>query len=87
MNTEELFADWLKSYAGSLPPAEGLLSVQAAVPRFQTHNFFARFKVRTATFDGTGQNPTNVKCVVVEVSTTDQQARVAADACDSIPDL
>jgi hypothetical protein len=62
--------------------------MRAAVPRPATRNFFQRFKVETATFDGTGQNPRDVSCLVVEVSETDQAARVANDTpCESIGDL
>jgi hypothetical protein len=43
--------------------------------------------VETATFDGTGQNPTNINCLVVEVSETNQTANIAeGTACDSIMD-
>ncbi len=88
LNTEQLLADWLREFAATLPTSRGILRIRRAEPRFQTRNFFARFKVETASFDGTGQNPTDLKCIVVEVSETDQAARVAsATECDSIRDL
>jgi hypothetical protein len=88
LKTEQLLSKWLSDYSNALPPQNGLLRIRRAEPRFQTRNYFARFKVEFATFDGTGQNPSQVKCVVVEVSETDQTALIAsATMCDSIHDL
>lgn len=88
MTSDALFARWFTEFVGTLPPTKGLLRVRRAVPRFQHHNYFARYKVETATLDGTGQNPTDVACVVVEVSETDQSAEIAKETeCPSISDL
>jgi hypothetical protein len=87
LNDGQLLARWLSEQAGTLPPGRGFLRIRRAEPRFQTRNFFNRFKVETAKFDGTGQNPTDIHCVVVEVSETDQTAQVATQtACDSVKD-
>ncbi len=86
-NTEELFADWLREYAATLGTADGVLRVRRAEPRFATRNYFARFKVETAEFDGTGQNPSNVTCQVIEVSVTDQAANSVATPCESLKNL
>lgn len=86
-NTGQLLAAWLAGYCASLPPGKGLLRVRGAEPRFQTHNFFSRFKVEFAKFDGTGQNPAEIDCVVIEVSVTDQEAKVVSTTCESIKDL
>ena len=87
LNAGQLLARWLSEYSKDLPPEQSLLRIQRAEPRFQTRNYFHRFKVETATFDGTGQNPTNINCLVVEVSETNQTANIAeGTACDSIMD-
>lgn len=88
MNTEELLSNWLKQYSVNLPPQHGLLRIRRAEPRLQYHNYFARFKVEVAQYDGSGENPTHVSCIVVEVSTTDQTAKIDPNtACDAIRDL
>jgi hypothetical protein len=87
-NAGQLFGEWLADYLSKLPVQQGLLRVRAAVPRPQTRNYFLRYKVEIATFDGTGQNPTNATCIVVEVSETDQTALIAAGTtCGSVPDV
>jgi hypothetical protein len=86
-NTDQIFADWLRDYAATLGATRGILRVRRAEPRFAYHNYFARFKVEVADFDGTGQNPANVTCQVVEVSVTDQAASAVLTACDTIKDL
>jgi hypothetical protein len=87
MNTEQLLSKWLNDYSGT-DSSRGLLRVTRAEPRFQTRNYFARFKVEFATFDGTGQSPTDAQCLVVEVSTTDQTAKVASEpGCDAVRSL
>jgi hypothetical protein len=88
MKTEELLSNWLRDYAAALPQRTGLLRIRRAEPRFQYHNYFARFKVEIAKFDDTGQQPSEIICMVVEVSETDQTAKIASRAtCDSIHDL
>jgi hypothetical protein len=88
LQTEQLLSKWLSDYSGTIPPQNGLLRIRRAELRFQTRNYFARFKVEFATFDGTGQKPSQVNCVVVEVSETDQTALIASTTpCDSIKDL
>lgn len=88
LSADQLLAKWLSDYAGTLPPQRGVLRIRRAEPRFQTRNFFNRFKIEVATFDGTGQNPTDINCFVLEVSETDQSAVVATTTpCDSIKDL
>ena len=88
LSTDQLFARWLQDHAATLPTPMAVIRVRRAEPRFQTRNYFARFKVETAHLDGDGTNPTQISCVVVEVSATDQAAKVAAEtACDSIKDL
>ena len=87
-NTDQLLAEWLKNYIITLPPETAVLSIRRAEPRFQNRNYFARFKIQTAQLDGTGMNPTHMSCFVVEVSETDQNARIAPEtACNSIADL
>jgi len=87
LNAGQLLAQWLSEYSTDLPPERSLFRIRLAEPRFQTRNYFHRFKVETATFDGTGQNPTNISCVVVEVSEADQTANIAQEtACDAIKD-
>ncbi len=87
LNTGQLFANWLSEFSATMDSRQWLLRVQLAEPRFETRNYYARFKVYTATLDGTGQNPTDIECVVVEVSETNQAAKIAPQtACDSIPD-
>lgn len=57
-------------------------------PGLQLAIFFERFKVEMAKLDGSGANPTDVKCFVVEISYTSQTATILVDTtCDSIPDL
>jgi hypothetical protein len=86
MSTEELLAKWMTDYIKNSDA--NVLSIRRAEPRFQTHNYFARFKVETAKLDGTGQNPIDIRCVVVEVSQTDQTAVIApSTTCPSIKDL
>src|SRR5437868_8362225 len=88
LNTEQLLSTWLSEYSSALPPQKGLLRIRRAEPRFQTRNFFARYKIEFAIFDGTGENPTQINCVVVEVSETDQTALIASTTtCDSIHDV
>jgi hypothetical protein len=88
LNTDQLLAQWLMAYAATLPPEMAVIRVRRAEPRFQTRDYFARFKVETAHLEGDGTNPTGINCVVVEVSATDQTAIVATEtACDSIKDL
>jgi len=88
LNTDQLFARWLQDLAATLPPPMAVIRIRRAEPRFQTRNYFARFKVETAHLDGVGTNPTQISCVVIEVSETDQVAKVAPEtACDSIKDL
>jgi hypothetical protein len=88
LNTDQLFAQWLLAHGATLPPEMAVIRVRRAEPRFQTRNYFARFKIETARLDGDGTNPTEISCVVVEVSETDQTAQVAAETgCDSIKDL
>jgi hypothetical protein len=52
------------------------LTVQRAEPLPGYHNFFDRFKLRTAQFDGSGRNPTDINCIVLSVSETDQKAKL-----------
>jgi hypothetical protein len=88
LNTDQLFAQWLMAHGASLPPEMAVIRVRRAEPRFQTRDYFARFKVETAHLDGDGTNPTQISCVVVEVSATDQTAKVATETgCESIKDL
>lgn len=88
LNTDQLFAQWLVDHAATLPSQMAVIRVRRAEPRFQTRNYFARYKVETAHLSGDGTNPTQISCVVVEVSATDQTAKVApGTACDSIKDL
>ena len=86
MNTDQLVAGWLQTYAQS-EGSKVVLSIRRAEPRFQTHNYFARFKIQTAVLDGTGENPREIECAVLEVSETDQAARLVSTPCDSIRDL
>ena len=87
LNAEQLFASWLSTYGASLPTGRGLLRIRRAQPLFVTRNYFNRFKVEVAAFDGTGQNPTDVECFVVKVSETDQAATLdTSSTCDSISD-
>jgi hypothetical protein len=87
LNTEQLLADWLREHGATFGPTTGILRIRRAQPRFAYHNYFARFKVETADFDGTGQDPSNITCQLVEVSVTDQAANAVPTACDSIDDL
>jgi hypothetical protein len=88
LKTEQLLAKWLSDYSSKLRPGKGILRIRRAAPRFQTRNYFARFKIELATLDGTGQNPSQITCVVVEISETDQTAQIALDVtCGSIHDL
>ena len=88
LSSSQLFARWLSGYSATIQSPRGVLRIRRAEPRFQTRNYFDRFKIETATFDGTGQNPTDVECFVVEVSYTDQTASVASGtSCNSIKDL
>ena len=87
MKTDELLANWLHTYADGLPQGRNVVGIRRAEPRFQTRNYFARFKVETATLDGTGQNPTDRECFIVEVSDTDQAATVVPTPCLSIAEL
>jgi hypothetical protein len=86
-DTEELFIDWVENFSANLPESRSVLRIQRATPRFQTRNYFARYKVVTAILDGTGQNPSQSACVIVEVSATDQTAQTVDTACESVPDL
>jgi hypothetical protein len=87
LNAEELLADWVR-HNFSTSTRRGILRIRRAEPRPATRNFFQRFKLETAEFDGTGRNPANVTCTVLEVSETDQRVIMASGtACDSIPDL
>ena len=87
MNTEELLANWIKEN-GTFLNQKNILTIRRAQPRFQTRNFFSRFKIETAKLDGTGENPTEITCFVLEISETDQSALIAPDTkCDSIRDL
>jgi hypothetical protein len=84
---EQILASWLSTYSASLPVGRGLLRIRRAEPLFVTRNYFNRFKIEIATFDGTGQNPTNVECFVVKISETDQAATLdTSSTCDSIAD-
>jgi hypothetical protein len=86
MNTEELFAQWMIAYLTETDT--NVLRIRRAAPRFQTRNYFTRFKVETAKLDGTGQNPYDIKCVIVQVSDVDQRAQMdPSTSCDSISDL
>ena len=88
LNTDQLLAQWIQEHAAALPPQMAILRIRRAEPRFQTRNYFARFKVETAHLEGDGTHPSQISCVVVEVSATDQTAKIAAEtACDSIRDL
>jgi hypothetical protein len=87
VNTEELLANWLRAYAGGLPQGKSVVEIRRAEPRFQTRDYFARFKVEIATLDGTGQHPTDRECLVVEVSESDQSANAVSTPCMSIADL
>jgi hypothetical protein len=88
LSVEQLLADWIVKELSKSAGLRTLLSITRAEPRFATRNYLARYKVRTAALDGTGQNPTDIGCSVVEVSFTNQRAELAPDtACDSIKDL
>jgi hypothetical protein len=88
LNTDQLLAKWLMDHGATLPPEMAVIRIRRAEPRFQTRNYFARFKVETAHLKGDGTDPSQISCVVVEVSATDQTAKVAGEtACDSIKDL
>ena len=88
LNPYQLLARWLSEFVADFPPRKGILRIVAAEPRFQTRDYFNRFKIVTAIFDGTGRNPADIECVVLEVSYTDQSAMLAPDTpCDSIRDL
>ncbi len=88
LNSAQLFAKWLLEDSGTLTPDFSVLRIHRAEPRFQTKNYFARFKVEIAHLDGSGMNPTQVSCVVVEVSETDQSsAAVSGVRCESIKSL
>jgi hypothetical protein len=86
MTIGELLIKWLKS---NIDPVNHrtLLSVVRAEPRFQTHNYFARYKIRTARLDPSGLNPIEIKCVVIEISETDQSVNAVSTPCDEIQDL
>jgi len=87
LNASQLLARWLSGDTGALPPGRGILRIRCAEPRFQTRNFFNRFKVETAKFDGSGQNPTDIRCMIVEISEADQTAQIAGyTTCDSVKD-
>jgi hypothetical protein len=87
LNADQLLTGWLSDYVKTLPAQRGILRIRCAEPRFQTRNFFSRFKIDTAKFDGTGQNPTAINCLVLEISETDQTATVVTTIpCDSIKD-
>lgn len=53
-NTQKLFIGWLGDFMDKLPHTRSVLRIQRAEPRFQTRNYFARFKVATAVLDGSG---------------------------------
>lgn len=82
LNSDQLFANWLAGFVPTLG-SRRILNIRRAEPRFQTRNFFARFKVETCELDGTGQNPTNLQRVVVEVSETNQASEVVTTECSS----
>jgi hypothetical protein len=87
MNSQKLLASWIKEYSNGGEEVS-ILNIRRAEPRFVYHNYFARFKVIVAKLDGTGQNPVNINCFVVEISETDQTARIEPSTkCDSIHDL
>lgn len=91
MNTEQLLAKWLAEYHKTenyITKKANVVRVIRAQPRFQTRNYFARFKVETAILDGTGQNPSNRECFVLEISETSQTVFIdSSTSCDSIGDL
>lgn len=87
MNTQELLASWISEYSKSVEEVS-IISIRRGEPRFVYHNYFARYKVQTAMLDGSGQNPTNINCFVVEISETDQTATIEPTTeCNSIHDL
>lgn len=86
MNTEQLLAKWLEEY--STTNKVNILQIRRAGPRFQTRNYFARFKVETAKLDGTGQNPSDKECFILEISETSQTAVIdPSTSCSAINDL
>ena len=87
MNTEELLSKWINTYQGS-PGNYNIISIRRAEPRFLTRNYFARYKISVANLDGSGQNPSDLECFILEISETDQTALlVTGMLCDSIKDL
>lgn len=87
LSTTELLAKWLTNFAPTVNFPKGILSITSATPRLVTHNFFERYKVRIATFDGSGQNPKNITCLVLEISATDQEANIIeGQSCELVPD-
>jgi hypothetical protein len=86
VNANQLLSRWLLQYSETLPSSRGILRVRRAEP-ILGRGYRSRFKIETATFDGTGQNPSDVECFVLEISESDQTAQRSSTTCDSIKDL
>lgn len=87
MNVEELLANWINDNSSKLLQSQ-IISISRAEPIFASRNYFARYKIETAKLDGSGRNPTENNCFVLEISETDQTANVSPNTeCDSIQDL
>jgi len=86
MNTEELLLNWVKTIINP-DHQRNILGILRAEPRFQTHNYFARYKIKTAKLDPSGLNPVDIKCIVIEISETDQSVQVVGTMCTEIKDL
>jgi hypothetical protein len=86
--SDKLFMNWLDNFVASLPQHRRIFRFRKGEPRFQTHNYFERFKVETCQLSGDGTTASNIECIVVEVSDTDETAKVVPGLqCEAVRDI
>lgn len=84
LNVYQILGGWMKDVFGpTIKFPSGILSIRQ-VPPVLGRVFTHRFKIEIATFDGTGNNPHDIRCMVVSIV----EDRVSVDNdCGDIPDF
>jgi hypothetical protein len=74
--------------SSTLTDPDAIMRVRRAQPTFG-RNYTAHFKVDVATLNSNGIDPTNRRCIVVDIPVSNiDSARINPDSqCDSHPDL
>lgn len=84
-NPYKLLGKWLlEEFGPTVEFPKGIVAIRQ-VPPVLGHVFTHRFKVETATFDGTGNNPHDKQCIMVHI--VEDRVSIVEQDCNQVPEF